>query len=345
MTTSTSRSASAAPTASSCPGPEALEPEQLVQRPVRVGRARHRLRRRRPEAGQGEGRGGFHGPMDTTRGPGGFRGPAGRGTEPLQIRQRAARSRRGFPDHLAAVRFMARMPSTPPSDRYDPVPGLLELPGFLIRKLAPRGRRAVLALGTVLLIAPRRRSSLRAAGDPPGPARAGARRSPRRPGRGRRAARRADSGVAAALRPRSDGSRAATRRSAACPARPRDSPRGVRAGGCPEPSAEPGSVPHGEMYQPSGTGRHAPTAGRPNRADRPLRVSGGRAGGPGRLRGRQRSCSDSRFARVRTSGAGATPGARSRSRRVKASPAFSSRCRYPGRAEGADRLGPPPAAA
>ena len=48
---------------------------------------------------------------------------------------------------------MARMPSTPPSDRYDPVPGLLELPGFLIRKLAPRGRRAVLALGTVLLIA------------------------------------------------------------------------------------------------------------------------------------------------------------------------------------------------
>ena len=44
------------------------------------------------------------------------------------------------------------MPSTPP-DRYDPVPGLLELPGFLIRKLAPRGRRAVLAFGTVLLIA------------------------------------------------------------------------------------------------------------------------------------------------------------------------------------------------
>jgi hypothetical protein len=45
------------------------------------------------------------------------------------------------------------MPSSPPSDRYDPVPGLLELPGFLLRKLAPRGRRAVLALGTVLLIA------------------------------------------------------------------------------------------------------------------------------------------------------------------------------------------------
>jgi hypothetical protein len=45
------------------------------------------------------------------------------------------------------------MPSSPPSDRYDPVPGLLELPGFLLRKLAPRGRRTVLALGTVLLIA------------------------------------------------------------------------------------------------------------------------------------------------------------------------------------------------
>jgi len=45
------------------------------------------------------------------------------------------------------------MPSSPPSDRYDPLPGLLDLPRFLLRKLAPRGRRTVLAFGTVLLIA------------------------------------------------------------------------------------------------------------------------------------------------------------------------------------------------
>jgi hypothetical protein len=44
------------------------------------------------------------------------------------------------------------MPSSPP-DRYDPLPGVLDLPRFLLRKLAPRGRRTVLALGTVLLIA------------------------------------------------------------------------------------------------------------------------------------------------------------------------------------------------
>jgi hypothetical protein len=45
------------------------------------------------------------------------------------------------------------MPSSPPPERYEPVPGLLEIPGFLLRKLAPRGRRTVLAFGTVLLIA------------------------------------------------------------------------------------------------------------------------------------------------------------------------------------------------
>ena len=54
------------------PGPEALEAEQLVQRPVRVARASDRLGRRRPETGQGEGRCGFHGPPDITPGPGGF---------------------------------------------------------------------------------------------------------------------------------------------------------------------------------------------------------------------------------------------------------------------------------
>jgi hypothetical protein len=45
------------------------------------------------------------------------------------------------------------MPSAPPPERYDPVPGLLDLPGFLLRKLAPRRQRAVLAFGMVLLIA------------------------------------------------------------------------------------------------------------------------------------------------------------------------------------------------
>ena len=228
------------------------------------------------------------------------------------------------------------MPSSPPSDRYDPVPGLLELPGFLLRKLAPRGQRTVRRARSGAPDRGRRRGGLRAARDTPGSARAGARGSPRRQGRGRRATREADSGVAAALRPRSGGSRTATRRSVACPARARHPPRGVRAGGCPQPSAERGSLPHGEMHRRSGTGRHAPTAGRPRRcrsaASRVWRSSGR----PRRLRGRQRSCSDSRFARVRTSGAGATPGARSRRRRVKASPAFRSRSRYPGRAEAAE---------
>jgi hypothetical protein len=38
-------------------------------------------------------------------------------------------------------------------DRYEPLPGLLELPGFLYRKLGRRGRRAAQAAGAALLIA------------------------------------------------------------------------------------------------------------------------------------------------------------------------------------------------
>jgi len=40
-----------------------------------------------------------------------------------------------------------------PADRYDPLPGLFGLPGFLLRKLSPRGRRAVLAALALLVAA------------------------------------------------------------------------------------------------------------------------------------------------------------------------------------------------
>ena len=54
-------------------GPEGGEAEQLVQRAHGVRRARDGLRRGRPEAGQREGGGGFHGPPDITPTPGGLR--------------------------------------------------------------------------------------------------------------------------------------------------------------------------------------------------------------------------------------------------------------------------------
>jgi hypothetical protein len=41
----------------------------------------------------------------------------------------------------------------PPNDRYEPLPGLLSLPGFLYRKLGPGGRVAVKVGGTLLVIA------------------------------------------------------------------------------------------------------------------------------------------------------------------------------------------------
>jgi hypothetical protein len=44
------------------------------------------------------------------------------------------------------------VPSKASSDRYDPLPGLTELPAFLIRKLSPRGRRAAAVIGVLLLI-------------------------------------------------------------------------------------------------------------------------------------------------------------------------------------------------
>jgi type II secretory pathway pseudopilin PulG len=40
-----------------------------------------------------------------------------------------------------------------PADRYDPLPGLLGLPGFLLRKLSPRGRKLTLAALAVLCVA------------------------------------------------------------------------------------------------------------------------------------------------------------------------------------------------
>jgi hypothetical protein len=36
------------------------------------------------------------------------------------------------------------------SDRYEPLPGLLEIPGFLLGKLTPRGRRIAAAVGALL---------------------------------------------------------------------------------------------------------------------------------------------------------------------------------------------------
>ena len=45
------------------------------------------------------------------------------------------------------------MSSSRPPERHEPLPGLLDLPAFLLRQLAPRGRRAVIAFGAVLLVA------------------------------------------------------------------------------------------------------------------------------------------------------------------------------------------------
>lgn len=44
-------------------------------------------------------------------------------------------------------------PPARPADRYDPLPGLFGLPGFLLRKLSPRMRKVVLALIAVLVAA------------------------------------------------------------------------------------------------------------------------------------------------------------------------------------------------
>jgi hypothetical protein len=44
-------------------------------------------------------------------------------------------------------------PPAQPADRYEPLPGLLGLPGFLLRKLSPTGRKVVLAVGALLVVA------------------------------------------------------------------------------------------------------------------------------------------------------------------------------------------------
>jgi hypothetical protein len=43
--------------------------------------------------------------------------------------------------------------SRAPSDRYQPLPGLLEIPGFLLGKLSPRGRRIAAVAGALLGVA------------------------------------------------------------------------------------------------------------------------------------------------------------------------------------------------
>ena len=77
------------------PGRKRGEAEQLVQRAVRVGGARDRPRQRRPEAGQGEGRGSFHGPR--TLPP----GPAGSGSVRKFDADRGRLPRRAHPSYAA----------------------------------------------------------------------------------------------------------------------------------------------------------------------------------------------------------------------------------------------------
>ena len=45
------------------------------------------------------------------------------------------------------------MPQNARSDRYEPLPGVLELPGFLYRKLSPRGRRIAQLVAALLVVA------------------------------------------------------------------------------------------------------------------------------------------------------------------------------------------------
>ncbi|MGH2948552.1 MAG: hypothetical protein ACRDPC_20230, partial [Solirubrobacteraceae bacterium] len=40
-----------------------------------------------------------------------------------------------------------------PSDRYEPLPGLLQIPAFLFRKLSPRARRAAAMIAGILAVA------------------------------------------------------------------------------------------------------------------------------------------------------------------------------------------------
>ncbi len=45
------------------------------------------------------------------------------------------------------------MPPNARSDRYEPLPGVTEIPAFLYRKLSPRGRRGAQVAGVLLLVA------------------------------------------------------------------------------------------------------------------------------------------------------------------------------------------------
>ena len=44
------------------------------------------------------------------------------------------------------------MPPDARSDRYDPLPGLTEMPAYLVRKLSPRGRKVAAVLGAAMLV-------------------------------------------------------------------------------------------------------------------------------------------------------------------------------------------------
>jgi hypothetical protein len=48
-----------------------------------------------------------------------------------------------------------KVPAVPPdarSDRYEPLPGLTEIPAYLIRKLSPRGRKIAVLVGVAMLL-------------------------------------------------------------------------------------------------------------------------------------------------------------------------------------------------
>ena len=152
-----------------------------------------------------------------------LRDPACCAVRDLRLSSRADRAHRAAPRRSHHRRALMPPPARP-ADRYEPLPGLLGLPGHLLRKLSPRGRRVAAGLGVCCwrrawpprsslarrspsrIASPRRSSGARAARAPAAErARLAAEQRPRR-GRARR-------GGAAAASP------ASKRRSRATPAR------------------------------------------------------------------------------------------------------------------------------
>jgi hypothetical protein len=53
--------------------------------------------------------------------------------------------------YLIGVGLILCLRTMPPAERYEPLPGLLGLPGFMLRKLSPGGRKIAAGLGVLLL--------------------------------------------------------------------------------------------------------------------------------------------------------------------------------------------------